>query len=91
MAPLDPRFAWTPLDNAIAEAELTLSKFLSQQLNDKPELSLNAVLKSDKVHAKVGPILLDLDEKIGKHVKATNTVWRNAGGSRTVYVHIEPE
>lgn len=85
----DPRFAWTVKDNKIGQAEFKLATYLTKLLNERPELSLNALLMSDKVKENVGGILSDLRKEVrATEVNAPTEVIRE-NGRRRVVVTIE--
>lgn len=85
----DPRFAWSAEDNSIGQTELSLSEYLTKQINERPELGLRALYASQNVQQRAGSILGKLEQKLGRKVKATTTVVREEGGGRKVYVTIE--
>lgn len=81
-------YRWTPEDNAIAEVELKLSTILTRELTARPEVSLNMLYAIQNVRAQVQPLLLDLEARIKKALKA-QTMESRQDGRRFVTVIIK--
>lgn len=84
----DPRFKWTPEDNRIAEVELQMATVLTEELNARPCVSLALVYESEKVRARVHPLLKGLESALQRQLIAQTHEHREKDGSRIVTVTI---
>lgn len=91
MADSKSKYKWTQEDNRVAETELDIANYLTRQLKQKPELSLNTLLVSKNVQHEVGGALAKLELQTGKRLRSQVETTRNADGSRRVWVTILPE
>lgn len=76
-------------ENAFGVAEMRLSNYLTRELTRRPAVSLSALYESHAIQQEVGPILVGLERKYGKQVKALTEEYRE-GGVRRVMVRIVP-
>lgn len=88
---MDKRFKWSRVDNVVAQAEEKLARILTEELNRRPEVSLQALFESKKVHDRVAPILYGLELKTGKRLKTQTESTREKGGQRRAWVNISFE
>lgn len=88
---LRTRFSWTREHNRQAKVECRLAEYLTRLLNERPEVSLRALLVSRKVQARIGEEMHDLMEVLGKEVTLGCESDRLPDGKRRVWVTIDPK
>lgn len=82
-------YKWSAEDNLVGETELQLSTILTEELTKRPAVSLRTLFASLPVQEKTLPLLVDLEKKTNKALKAETKEVRD-GNLRKVFVEIVP-
>lgn len=90
MPPNRNKYRWSPQDNRIAETELQMATIMTEELRSRPSVSLALVYASQKVRARIQPILTELERTTGRRLMAeTQEEPRKSGEPRVVTVVIK--
>jgi hypothetical protein len=86
------KFKWTEQDNEIAQIELQMATLLTVRLSERPELSLDGMMQSQKIRAELNPYIIKISEILKtEKINILSKVYIEPGKGRVVFVMVEDE